>query len=154
MRGASVCVSDSVSHQHLQCSWVWAGTFGHALSRETGPPSRRRPAAPQCCRPCPGSACAFAPLECGWCSAPHHGTETPSPSYHWDQHLEIEHTHKSFAMNICIWDKRNHGIKIGTHCVLQSTYIYIFVIKIYIYSDSFANLVCVSYSLPAQHSGD
>lgn len=84
----SVCVS--VSHRHLQCSWAWAGTFGRAPSRETGPQSRRRPAAPRCCRPCPDSVCAFGPLAYGWCSAAHRGTETPGPSDRRDQHLEIE----------------------------------------------------------------
>lgn len=87
-----------VSHQHLQCSWVWAGISGHVPSHETGPLNRQRPAAPQCCRPFPDSACAFVQLECGWCSALHRGTRTPSPSDHWDQHLEIEHIHKVLHM--------------------------------------------------------
>lgn len=83
-----------VSHQHLQCSWVWAGISGRAPSHETGPLNRQHPGAPRCCRPFPDSACAFVLLGCGWCSALHRGTRTPSPSDHWDQHLEIEHMHK------------------------------------------------------------
>lgn len=83
-----------MSQQHLQCSWVWAGTSGHAPSRETGPPSHPRPAAPRCCMTSPGSACAFAPRGCGWCSAPRPGTATPSPSGHRGRHLHAQHGQK------------------------------------------------------------
>lgn len=74
---------------HLQCSWVLAGTSGHSPSHETGPLSRQRPAEPRCCRTCPGSVCASVLLVCGWYSVPHHGTKTPGPSGHRDQHLEL-----------------------------------------------------------------
>lgn len=83
-----------MSQQHLQCSWVWAGTSGHAPSRETGPLSHPRPVAPRCCTTSPGSACAFAPRGCGWCSAPRPGTATPSPSGRQGRHLHAQHAQK------------------------------------------------------------
>lgn len=82
------------SQQHLQCSWVWAGTSGHAPSRETGPLSHPRPAAPRCCTTSPGSACAFALRGCGWCSAPRPGTATPSLSGRRGRHLHAQHAQK------------------------------------------------------------